>query len=146
MKKVVLTLSESFPATHTRAGQPTNFEQLIREGKKIHTIRNNVEWWEMKAQKINAGEMIISRRQWTGKPYNSLQREIDTVDHLALQLIRIHLFHGKLYASVYGKEVDPNQLAANDGLSPEDFKDWFFGKNDIGTYNGVILHFTDFRY
>jgi hypothetical protein len=146
MKKVVLTLSKNFPATHPRAGQPTNFEESIREGKKIHTIRHNREWWVMKSLKINAGEMVISRRQWTGKPYNSLQREIDVVDHVGLQLVKIHLFHGKLYASVDAKGVDPHQLAANDGLSYEDFRDWFFTKPGVDTYEGVIIHFTDFRY
>ena len=43
MKTYVLTLSKSFPRTHARTGEPTEFrEKLLKKGK-IHTIRANYE-------------------------------------------------------------------------------------------------------
>ena len=41
----------------------------------------------------------------------------------------------------------PIQLARNDGMTLEEFKDWFFGQGlDRTVFSGVIIHFTDFRY
>ena len=43
--------------------------------------------------------------------------------------------------------TDIATLAKNDGMTLEEFKDWFFGQGmsrDI--YSGIIIHFTDFRY
>lgn len=36
--------------------------------------------------------------------------------------------------------------AANDGLSTEDFVNWFFGRNHDNIFEGVVIQFTDFRY
>ena len=39
-------------------------------------------------------------------------------------------------------------LARNDGLSIQDFREWFFGKEleRISTFKGCIIQFTDFKY
>lgn len=86
-----LTLSQVFPSTHARAGEPTNFEAAFRAGQvfnrgseclyrhpKLHTIRANYEFWAKRFEKIEAGEACLSIRQWVGKPYGkgSTQREI----------------------------------------------------------------------
>ena len=93
-----LTLSQLFPSTHCRAGEPTYFlEKLhnaltgqdfslhatrrddsygcttlycetIRE-KKLHTIRANYDFWARRFEKILAGEAVLSIREWVGKPY-----------------------------------------------------------------------------
>lgn len=47
---------------------------------------------------------------------------------------------------VDGKQVSAYDLAKNDGLSVEDFTEWFFGCNKGNVFDGVIIHFTDFRY
>lgn len=47
---------------------------------------------------------------------------------------------------VDGKHVSAYDLAKNDGLSVEDFTEWFFGCNKGNVFDGVIIHFTDFRY
>lgn len=94
----VLTLSQSFPSSHRRAGEPTYFLEkmhnaltgqnfclhntgmdnsygcttlwceTIRE-KKLHTIRANYDLWAKRFEKIEAGKAVLSIRQWVGKPY-----------------------------------------------------------------------------
>lgn len=94
----VLTLSQSFPSTHRRPGEPTYFLEkmhnaltgqdfslhptgrddsygcttlwceTIRE-KKLHTIRSNYDFWAKRFEKIEAGKAVLSIRQWVGKPY-----------------------------------------------------------------------------
>ena len=44
-----------------------------------------------------------------------------------------------------GKRIlNVEQLAANDGMTLDDFVSWFFKTSN--TFEGVIIHFTDFRY
>ena len=43
MKTYVITLSQAFPKTHSRAGQPTYFPALFRK-KKIGKITGEVIW------------------------------------------------------------------------------------------------------
>nr|DAL97761.1 MAG TPA: hypothetical protein [Caudoviricetes sp.] len=47
---------------------------------------------------------------------------------------------------VDGHKVPVETVAANDGLSTEDFVNWFFGRNPENFFEGVVIHFTDFRY
>ncbi len=148
MKKstYVLTISEQFPKTHPRAGEPTNFVESIWAKEKIHTIRGNYELWRKRFEKIEAGEAVLSVRVWAGKPYNSKQREcfvFDKADGIGIQKLsfeyNIHRFViGGKYGGGYGF------LAKNDGLSKRDFKDWF-AKYDLSEPMAII-HFTDFRY
>lgn len=46
------------------------------------------------------------------------------------------------------KRVPVEDVASNDGLSVDDFVDYFFGKCGCksNVFEGVIIHFTDFRY
>lgn len=155
-KKICITLSRVFPATLPRAGELTEFETKLKAGKKIHTIRRNFDLWAVNAEKMQRGDFYLSVRQWSGKPYRSKQREIHTIDKpIGVQRIQIsyhHDFHAnKPYLTariIGGNDIDVVELAKNDGLSLSDFADWFFGKEPQGdmTFNGVIIHFTDFRY
>ena len=90
-KKIyVLTVSEFFPKNHPKEGLPTGFINAISSYKKIHTIRANYELWAKRAEKINKGEAVLSVRYWTGKPYNSKQREVfvlNEMEDLTLQEI-----------------------------------------------------------
>ncbi len=80
MKKLityVLTLSQTFPANHPRAGEETGFipkffgavNGLPCFHPKKHTIRGNYELWRKRFEKINKGEAVLSIRKWVGKPY-----------------------------------------------------------------------------
>lgn len=76
MKTYVITVSEKFPTKHKRKGEPTFFRENILAVKKIHTIRNNYEFWKKRIDEVQNGNAVLSIRVWTGKPYASPQEEI----------------------------------------------------------------------
>lgn len=79
-KKVVVTLCRVFPVTHSLAGKPTEFEGKLKEHKKIHTIRYNKNGvWDKRYKDIASGKKYLSVREWTGRPYNSEQRELPSM-------------------------------------------------------------------
>lgn len=143
MKTYVLTVSQKFPARHQRAGELTNFPDAILQGSKIHTIRANYELWKKRIDEVSAGAARLSVRVWTGKPYNSPQREITSLD----------ASHGVGVQKLDGMIIDPettpkaipiNSLAKNDGLSVLDFLEWF--KDYDLAEPMAVIHFTPFRY
>lgn len=79
-KKIVITLSRVFPTTHSRKGQPTGFKEKLASGCKLHTIRGNFDQWNAIAEKMQRGGYCLSIRQWSGRPYNSPQVEIASLD------------------------------------------------------------------
>ncbi len=145
MKKTyVITISEFFPSYHKKAGEKTGFAKSISDQIKIHTIRESYELWAKRAEKINKGEARLSVRVWTGKPYNSKQREVFSFERISVQKL---ILDDWLYScDIDGKRFGFNQdcIAENDGLSPDDFEDWF--KNSINEKPKAIIHFTNFRY
>ena len=159
-KKVVLTLSRVFPKPHPRHGEPTLFKEHLgntlcnRQGKrKLHTIRDNFDRWAHNIDKINNGDFYLSVRQWKDKPYRSPQVEIYEIrKHVGYQRITLIYDSKTDELSCYIDGMAHNdivQLAANDGLSLEDFKAWFFPpatRQERNVIHGVIIHFTDFRY
>ena len=150
MKKAILPLCKTFPATHKRAGEKTDFEGKIERKEKIHTIRHDAKGiWEKRFARIKAGAMYLAMKEWTGRPYNSDQRDLTQrtrEDGIGLQKIEMIYTEGTiLMAKVDDEFVDPDIIAKNDGLSLEDFIEWFFhGK--AGSFSGKIIHFTDYRY
>lgn len=168
-KLVVLMLSQAFLMGHSKAGKPNYFVQQLSNalcdssegkvllsddlstvaiGKKLHTIRENYDYWKAKAGKINAGEMELSIRVWSGKPYKSQQVEVARLSHVSIQLVEMSYSIEDAQPIVYVDNVlKPNiaeKMAKNDGLQLEDWVEWFFKKTN--TFRGVILHFTDFKY
>lgn len=159
MKTYVITLSQVFPVTHKRAGDPTGFKEkllkAIQKGfdsdvhPKVHTIRANYELWKKRFDEINAGRACLCVRQWSGKPYQSKQIEIARLtreDGIGIQKLKI--YETEPYPFVYTDKstipVDRKELAINDGLSLEDWAEWFKGY-DLSSSLAVI-HFTSFRY
>jgi len=175
MTTYVLTVSKTFPATHKRAGEQTNFIEKILLAKmrqdnpkmtvsaekngvaftpKIHTIRSNYELWVKRIEQIQKGEAILSIRYWSGKPYNSKQIEICQLDKdsgIGIQGVIFDICDWSI-AHIYTKgEIDTKllfpsyvKLSKNDGLSVEDFKEWF--KNYDLSKMMAIIHFTEMRY
>ena len=156
MKTYVLTLSHSFPANHKKHGIPTYFKEkffgtpgMIR---KIHTIRANYALWRKRFEKIAAGEACLSVREWTGAPYRSKQKELARLtreDGIGIQKLQLEVAD-KLFGK-YHARIDDGcgsasiiGLATNDGLSLEDWKEWF--KNYDISKPLAIIHFTNFRY
>lgn len=169
-KKVkVLTVSKVFMKDHPKVGMPTLFKDKIlmmiartigidytdiasalglELHEKIHTIRETSDWPKI-AKKISNGEMILSVRQWEGIPYQSKQdKPIMQLSDIGIQKITIANRVSEYKCYVDGLLTDINTIANNDGLSKQDFIDWFkpyFGKGEM-LWNGVIIHFTPFRY
>ena len=155
MKTYVITLSQVFPVTHPRHGEPTGFDHKFLavvagwddHWLKIHTIRDNYELWRKRFEQIERGEACISIRQWMGKPYNSKQREIARLtkeDGIGLQ--RLEFYNGCLQQPILssGMTIRAESIAQNDGLLFEDWKDWF--KYCDLSKPLAIIHFTNFRY
>lgn len=154
-KTYVLMLSREFPKTHPRAGEPTDFKTYKGKGTKKHTIRGNAELWEHRAEEINAGRAILSVRQWSGKPYEPGSHQIEIARHTRLGTQRVKISFSvpfDKFISVYQDDGDIHhplffEVAQNDGLSPDDFIDWFnTTKKKKLVFKGIILHFTDMRY
>ena len=167
MKTYVITLSQRFPARHPRSGELTYFDKKVLNavwdahrcttqfpsvGNKLHTIRANYPLWEKRFRQIAEGKAILSVRQWTGKPYCSKQRVICNLtakDGIGLQKLEFHCIslNGRVceeFAVVDGHELQYQDLAHNDGLSYEDWVNWF-RSYDL-TKPLAIIHFTNFRY
>jgi hypothetical protein len=87
-----LPLSRVFPATHPRAGEPTEFRYLIEVALKnaplrdlpfscnyygkIHTIRainpeSKSKNWTEKIKDVQEGKAVLVVYQWNGKPYSA---------------------------------------------------------------------------
>jgi hypothetical protein len=148
----VITFSRTFPAYHSRAGQPTHFIQKIWkglggvaseytlpfvsanlnndivwgyqmiEGYKYHTIRAGNRW--------KAGDKF-SPRVWSGKPYNSKMITIGP-DIEIKKIWDIKIDRGGFYINgrCYDGEIESHHellesIAANDGLSSSDLLKWF---------------------
>lgn len=166
MKTYVIIVSRYFPATHKRRGEETFFREKILSGQgdrykhklvqecfqkppeKIHTIRANFELWANRIKEVQEGKAVLSLRYWSGKPYRSKQVEICRLakdDGVGVQLLR---FPGGFFGSqlVDGeiKYWNLETLAKNDGLSFDDFREWF-RSYDL-TKPMAIIHFTKFRY
>ncbi len=168
MKTYVITLSQYFPATHPRKGQPTGFAENVAfkthleldktiggyrivQGSKRHTIRANYPLWAKRFEQIERGEACLSIRQWSGKPYASKQLEIARLakeDGIGLQKL-IYQKENRLSPARYtieDCEIDTSMLAENDGLTLSDWEAWFSNPKYDLSKPLAIIHFTKFRY
>ncbi len=167
MKTYVITLSKGFLKEHPRHGEPTGFEDAVKDGQKIHTIRCNFPFWEKRIKEIQNGIARLSIRQWTGKPYRSKQREIIELtakDGIGIQRGVFSRSEWKDYddkrhfcywVTIEGKEADLDDVARHDGFSNiPDYAAWFDPAIDKQKPDGdgwrhlelAIIHFTRFRY
>ena len=142
-KQVVLMIAKNFLAYHKRAGQSTEFEAKIKAKDKLHTIRPNYEKWKEKIEEVKSGKAELVLKQWEGRPYNSTPNKLfifdakDDVDVSKLTKTADGFFVNDTI------KVEPEILAKNDGLSLQDFEDWF---KVFPTEPMAIVHFNSFRY
>ena len=142
-KQVVLMIAKNFLAYHKRAGQATDFEIKIKEKDKNHTIRPNYEKWKEKIEEVKSGKAELVLKQWEGRPYHSTPNKLsiyndkDDVDVSKLTKTADGFFVNDTI------KVEPEILAKNDGLSLQDFEDWF---KVFPTEPMAIIHFNSFRY
>ena len=150
MRTYNIILSNVFPSWHLHKGEPTKFKEMLRI-IKLHTIRANYDLWKKRFEEIDRGEAILVNREWVGRPYRSKTSEITRLTKdsgIGLQ----QLTFGKgLYGLtslcrpiVDGKEVRTELLAHNDGLSLEEWINWF-SNYDLSQPLAVI-QFTSYRY
>ncbi len=136
----VRTFSTVFPKSHKRAGEPTNFVELILSGIKMHTIRAGHNWKDAD---------MLDPRIWTGKPYSSKQKQIKEPFPAGCQDIFIRWCPAGVFIFIDGvlkSQSLLNTIAKNDGLTDVDFDSWFFSHGEYGTFSGQVLHFTELRY
>lgn len=160
MKTYVITLSKVYPAYHYRKGEETHFKDAFNAGQvfsrgseclyihpKLHTIRANYELWAKRFEEIEKGKAQLSIRQWSGKPYHSKQVEIaqlTAADGIGIERLTFDKSRVFLLPNVNYKPVGVGNLANNDGLSLDDWKEWF--KDYDLSKPMAIIHFTKFRY
>lgn len=136
-------VSRVFPSYHKSKGELTRFEQKIRDKNKIHTIRANYEKWKRKIDQIKNGEAVLSIREWQGVPYHSKQNYLFYYNQEdALEVSKLTKDeNGYLINDTI--RVSEEELAKNDGLTLDEFQEWFkvFPSEPM-----AIIHFTGFRY
>lgn len=163
-KTYIIRLARVFPATHKRAGEPTLFKQHLVIGDhcpvcefrdtrlclttpcKRHTIRENYAYWEERIGNIRAGDGVLSIRDWKGDSPRSVQPEIRTVaGTMGVGIQRLTFDNGDINRPRVGDTpIQTYELALNDGLAEDDWRDWF--KNYDLTKPMALIHFTPFRY
>lgn len=117
---------------------------------KIHTVRANYPLWKKRIDKVAAGEAILAIRGWIKRPYKDPQIHIiqlDDSDGVGIQKLSItDAPIGRIFTVEENEDkfhISEEELAKNDGLILQDFRDWF-KKTPKEPYG--IIHFTDFRY
>ena len=115
---------------------------------KIHTIRQNYEYWK----KYEGQEVALFT--WEGKPYRSKQKVFCVKRIVSIQEVWYckpeksdgfyFLFEGQqAYLNVVSK--NKQSMSKNDGFNHVDeFFNWFSKGYKTGVM--AVLHFTDFRY
>ena len=173
MKTYVITLSQTFPVTHPKAGLQTFFKTKLEQTNVIpfdetnrkpvpdgqpqlkrHTIRANDPLWRKRFDEIEKGVACLSIRQWTGKPYASKQIEIGRLtknDGIGIQKMEFLTpkdgYTEDAFVWIAGRVFrydERERIAHNDGLTLDDWESWFAGYDK--TQPLAIIHFTKFRY
>ena len=134
-----------------------------REAKYLFRKRNytrsvpTIRFGKNRMDEMNAGNAVLVLYEWTRKPFCSKTRELFRFDKdsgigvqklifLGIDNTRISRyagFHGYSFCNspVVG---DLHSVSRNDGLSKQDFRDWFKGCKLSEPM--AIIHFTNFRY
>jgi hypothetical protein len=172
--KVVILLRKTFPKNHSKARKETNFREKLLRGigcpdcskergitcyycsrdmkEKIHTCRENYEYWKKKIDRLKAEGGVLSVRQWSGKPFRSPQEIIVDIpaENVGVQKLDWCTEEtASIQPSAYegyplGMPVNISELSENDSLSLDDFRAWLKGY-DLSKPMAII-HFTKFRY
>lgn len=157
IKRYRIAISRTFPVTHLRKGETTGFVDQLHysinfgeNAKKIHTIRKNYELWEKRMAEVQAGRAVIELFYWEEKPYRSTQVVFATLNKDSGCGIQELIFLNNefdrpcIFGKGYAARSRVEGLAEHDGLSMEDFKEWFKGYDLKEPM--AIIHFTKFRY
>jgi hypothetical protein len=128
----------------------------VPKPNKLHTIRKNYPLWKKRIDEVNSGKAILVLYEWAGLPYRSKTRELfrfDRDSEIGVQKLSFFGFNLNFPRAIKPGESStnevlaliPSNLAHNDGLSLQDFKDWF--KDYDLSEPLAIIHFTkNYRY
>jgi len=141
MKTHILIISKTFPKTHPRSGQPTEFWSKIQLRNKRTTIRSNYHGWKKRIDEVNNGSAIISLREWESIPYNSPQIELRRYSKGMISVSKLDVITHDYY-EINDRHISTDTIAKNDGLSTQDFNAWFCNVKD-GAEMAVISFDTD---
>lgn len=169
--KAVITLSKTFFKDHFRNGKETHFKGKVLYGQKKHTCRGNYNYWKDRIDKVKERGGTLSLREWIGKPYRSKQQVIKEVpaDIVGIQKLTLSRRNVALSDSfnlgvklynyetiVDGVKVPLELISENDGLSKNEFIDWFKpafkrvekenGSSNFIELEFAVIHFTKDRY
>ena len=160
IKTYNIMLSMTFPATHSRVGEPTHFKERLMnavlkkqgEWQKLHTIRANYPLWQKRIEDVRAGRARIVIRRWLGKPYRSKTDIICILSHLdGVGVQRLDFPDADINSAwvdfdseQHMRSVSTEQLSQNDGLSKADWLEWFKGYDLSKPL--AIIQFTRYRY
>ena len=112
------------------------FERPIIHGTKIHTIR------EDKHDRWKAGNIIHFATGVRTKDYNQFMvGQCKSVQHICIT----NNAGGGTWCRIDGKYHGGIFVAQNDGLTFDDFINWFIPKQG-DKFEGKIIHWTDFKY
>lgn len=165
-----IMIARNFMQTHPRKGEVTNFVEKILKSlepdsillpeslygycdldiwknvtPKHHTIRSGKHW--------KTGDKV-QLKVWSGKPYRS--KTITVTPPLTLTVFDIEICNGNPITTPYwriyinggligcicpdNRDAGFNELAKNDGLSPEDMYNWFIPNPSKFTgFSGQLL-------
>jgi hypothetical protein len=172
MKTHIIRLSNQFPKSHPRAGQPTYFVEgllyslgcpdcsgsgcrgnetcrsCIRNGSgvhKLHTLRTNYDYWAPRIREVQEGKAVLRAEYWPEVPYRCKPQTIWTLTAAhGVGLQKVEFIDNNLMV-IDKTIIRPEiEVAGNDGLSHRDFLDWFRGYNLSEPL--AMIHFTTFRY
>ena len=119
---------------------PTNFREKILSGEKIHSIRAGDRWRLGMSIQMAYGVRTINYDQFNAIGWPELERCKN------VQRIQIAFMYGFLEVRIDGENWDNvHFLMINDGLTRNQFIDWFFPKG-VHEFSGQIIHWTDFKY
>lgn len=118
---------------------------------KLHTLRTNYDYWKRIIDEVNAGNAVLSVRYWQGKPFAKGSKQIECLSlgkgEVGIQKLQFMKFDKPFY--IIDKDIKryltTEDLANNDGLTLEDFENWF-GDSFYDNLPKAIIHFTNFRY
>lgn len=174
--KTVITLTKVFFKGHPKAGEETRFADLVKTGGKIHTCRDNADYWMKKIDMLKATGGTLCIREWSDRPYRSPQNTIVEIPAERVHVSKLFLFRYRAIvfddthtsynvvttykARVNGKDVDIAKLARNDGFDNVDnftaFLDPLFDKYKLRNKDMygkmryiirlAIIHFNEFNY
>jgi hypothetical protein len=133
---MILSFKTKFPN-----GEPTDFVISIVTGTKKHTIRKGKRWQAGYFMHMAIGVRTSNYYQFNAD-LEPLQRVKST------QEILITYYAEMLQVLVDGRYLYWNEieiLIENDGLTREQFINWFFPKGE-GEFSGQIIHWTDLKY